>query len=90
MVIVMSPESEIEIKDMEEKVRKVVREVLKEVDFDLEDLLDSGRDELEDLIMEVVLSLFEDDDIPFIELSRAVEEDDVEALKDDDGNFMLN
>ncbi len=86
----MSPESEIEIKDMEEKVRKVVREVLKEVDFDLEDLLDSGRDELEDLIMEVVLSLFEDDDIPFIELSRAVEEDDVEALKDDDGNFMLN
>jgi len=86
----MSPESEIEIKDMEEKVKKVVREVMKEVDFDLEELLDSDREELEGLIMEVVLSLFEDDDIPFIELSRAVEEEDIEALKDENGNFIHN
>lgn len=86
----MSPESEIEIKDMEEKVKKVVREVMKEVDFDLEELLDSDREELEGLIMEVVLSLFDDNDIPFIELSRAVEEEDIEALKDENGNFIHN
>jgi hypothetical protein len=86
----MSMENKNDMKNMEEKVKRVVAEVLKEVDFDLEDLLDGDRHELERLVMEIVLSLVDDDEMPYIELMRAVEEEDIDEVLDDNGNFVLN
>jgi hypothetical protein len=85
----MSMENENDMKNLEEKVKKVVQEVLKEVDFDLEDLLDSDRRELEKLVLEIVLALVDDDEIPYVELMHAVEED-VDDLLDENGNLMPN
>jgi|YelNatPaOPRAMG01_1025707.scaffolds.fasta_scaffold91824_2 hypothetical protein len=72
-----------------EKVKKVVEELLKEVDFDLEELLETDPKEMEALAFEIALSLSIDEK-PKFEFARMVERDVLEKIMDENGNFIPN
>jgi hypothetical protein len=77
-------------KKIDSMVKKVVQEVLKEMDFDLEELLDSGKKDIEELILTIVMSLLDEEEIPVMDMFYVVEDEDVAALTNDDGEFILN
>ncbi len=77
-------------RSLEKEVGKVLEEILKAVDFDIEILLESGPDEMEFLVFNAVLSVIDPDEIPFIEWVRMVEKEEVEVLRDERGEFIPN
>ena len=80
----------IKTRSLEKEVGKVLEEILKAVDFDIEILLESGPDEMEFLVFNAVLSVIDPDEIPFIEWVRMVEKEEVEVLRDERGEFIPN
>ncbi len=73
-----------------EKIQKVVMEIMKEIDFDIESLFETDPKETDMLIKHIVISTLKEDEIPRIEWINVVTEYDAEKLKDDYGDFVLN
>lgn len=63
-------------------------ELMKVVDYDMENLTDSTPEEMQELITMAVISSLEDHEIPDIKWTdKVIEEDDLEDLKINGGFF---
>ena len=71
-------------------VNKVVEKVLKEFDFEIDDLLEEGeREEIEQAVKEGILENIEDEP-PSVDWIEIVELDEAEAHKNKNGDFLAN
>lgn len=70
-------------------VNKVVEQILKDFDFELDDILESEKEEIEQAIKESVLENIEDEP-PSVDWIEIVELDEAEAHKNKNGDFLAN
>lgn len=75
---------------LKEEVQRVLEEIMKAVDFDMEVLLESEPREIEAVVFNAVLSVIDQDEVPFIDWVRMVEDAEVEELKNEKGEFTVN
>jgi len=75
---------------LKEEMEMVLAEVLRAVDFDVEILTEAAPEEIEEIILNAVLSVIDQDEVPFIEWARLVGKEDAEEFKDENGEFILN
>lgn len=81
----------VKLRGLKEEVRKVLVEALKAVDFDFESLALASPEEKEEIIFNAILSIIEEEDIPFIEwVSGMVEKEETDQLRDERGEFIAN
>ena len=75
---------------LKEDVQRVLQEILEAVDFDMEALAESAPEDVQALVFQAVLSVIDQEDVPFIDWIRMVEKEEADELKDDDGDFIPN
>jgi hypothetical protein len=75
---------------LKEDIERVLAELLKAIDFDIETLLEADPEEIETLIFEAVLSVIDQEEVPFIDWIRMVEEEEVDELRNEKGEFIVN
>ena len=72
-----------------EIVNRVVEKVLKDFDFEIDDILESEKEEIEQAVQEGVLENIEDEP-PSVDWIEIVELDEAEAHKNKNGDFLAN
>lgn len=72
-----------------EIVNKVVEKVLKDFDFEIDDVLESNKEDIELSIKEEILENI-DEEPPFIDWIQLVELDEAEEHKNKNGDFLSN
>ena len=75
---------------LKEEVQRVLEEIMKAVDFDIEALLESEQGEIEAVVFNAVLSVIDQEEVPFIDWVRMIEKEEVEEMKNDKGEFNPN
>jgi len=70
-----------------EIVSRVVEKVLKDFDFEIDDVLEAKREEIEDAVKEGVMNSI-DEEPPFIDWIEMVELDLAETRKNGNGDFI--
>lgn len=80
----------IQLRGLKEEVQRVLEEIMKAVDFDMEVLLESEPREIEAVVSNAVLSVIDQDEVPFIDWVRMVEEEEANELKNEKGEFTPN
>lgn len=75
---------------LKEEIGMVMEEILKAVDFDMENLAESTPEEIEEIIFNAVLSVIDQEEVPFIDWVRLVEKDDADEFRDERGDFVVN
>lgn len=76
-------------RSIEKNIGKILHEVFRAVDFDIESLAESDPEEIKDIVLEAVLSVIGEEKIPLIEWMNVVDEGDLEDFKAD-GMFVPN
>lgn len=71
-------------------VHKVVEKVLKDFDFEIDDVLESKREDVEQAVKDGVLENIDDDGPPYVEWIQLVELDEAEAHRNERGDFLSN
>jgi hypothetical protein len=75
---------------LKEEIRRVLEEVLKAVDFDMEALAEAGPEDMEAIVFNAVLSVIDQDEVPFVDWIRMVEKEEADELRNEKGEFLVN
>lgn len=75
---------------LKEDVKRVVAEIMKTIDFDMEALCEAAPEEIQAVIFDAVLSVMDPDEVPFIDWIRMVEDMEVEEMTNEKGDFIPN
>ena len=75
---------------LKEEIRRVLEEVLKAINFDMENLIEADPEEIRAVVFNAVLSVIDQDEVPFIDWVRMVEGDEVEEFRNEKGEFVAN
>lgn len=73
----------------QELVNKAIEKVMKQFDYDIEDVLDADREEVVQAIKDGILENMEEQP-PAIEWIELVELDEAETVKNGNGDFLSN
>lgn len=73
-----------------EIINKVVEKILKEFDYEIDDILESKKEEIEQKAKDEILENMEEEDSPSIEWIQLVELDRAEAHRNERGDFLSN
>ena len=77
-------------RSMEKEVKRVMEEVLRIFEFDIEAFIETSREEKEAIVFRAVLSIIDQNDVPSIEWIRVIEDDEIEEIMDERGEFVVN
>ncbi len=72
-----------------EIVSRIVQKVLKDFDFEVDDVLEAKRDEIEEKVKDEVMQNIEEE-LPHIDWVEMVELDRAETHKNGNGDFLSN
>lgn len=75
---------------LKEELERVMEEILKSVDFDAEVLAEASPSEVEAIIFDAVLSVIDQEEVPFIDWVRMVQKEEAEEFMDEGGGFIPN
>jgi len=73
----------------EKVVKRIVEKVLADFDFEIDDVLEAKKEEIEDAVKEGVMENI-DKEPPFIDWIQLVELDEAEEHKNKNGDFLSN
>ena len=73
----------------EKIVSKVVQKVLKEFDYDIDDILEAEKEEVEEVVKEEVMDNI-DEEPPYVDWIQLAELDKAEKHKNKNGDFLSN
>jgi len=73
----------------EKIVDKVVQKVLKEFDYDIDDVLEAEKEEIEEAVKDGIIENI-DEEPPFVDWIQLAELDKAEAHKNKNGDFLSN
>lgn len=75
---------------LKEEVERILEEVLKAVDFDMESLIEADPEEIQAVVFNAVLSVIDQEEVPFIDWIRMVENEEVDEFRNEKGEFVVN
>ena len=80
----------VEKRSIDKDVKKVIKELMISIDFDVETLLEAHPEEIKDMVLDAVLVSMNEKDIPQIEWIDFVDEEDADNFKNEVGDFIHN
>ena len=75
---------------LKEEIQRVLEEVLKAVDFDMETFSEASPEEMRAVVFDAIISVIDPEEVPFIGWVRMVEDAEVEELRNEKGEFVPN
>ncbi len=80
----------LQVRGLKEEVERVLAAVLQAVEFDIETLLEADPEEIQAIVFDAVLSVIDQEEVPFIDWIRMVESEEVNEFRNEKGEFIAN
>ena len=80
----------LQVRGLKEEVERVLAAVLQAVEFDIETLLEADPEEIQAIVFDAVLSVIDQEEVPFIDWIRMVESEEVGEFRNEKGEFIAN
>ena len=80
----------LQVRGLKEEVERVLAAVLQAVEFDIETLLEADPEEIQAIVFDAVLSVIDQEEVPFIDWIRMVESEEINEFRNEKGEFIAN
>ncbi|MCK5023650.1 MAG: hypothetical protein KAS04_05730 [Candidatus Aenigmarchaeota archaeon] len=77
-------------RSIDKDVKKVIKELMLSIDFDVDALFEAHPEEIKHMILDAVLLSMDEKEIPQIEWIDFIDEEDADNFKNESGEFVNN